>query len=222
VRAARDRLVPTIDISASRDRAAVGAELDAACREVGFFEVIGHGVPTAVIDAMQAATAEFFALPETTKRATKPADLEVNRGYSARATEGLGYSIGVARPPDLFEAFNIGPDAPDLADPAVAAEQHRLFAPNVWPAEVPSLRPALTAYLAAARAVADRLTDLFAVALGLPDGFFAPFFTHSTDTLRLQARDHWQYLHRPHSKPRPLAILPPPSHSPRLSKPQPP
>lgn len=185
VSAARDRLVPTIDISASRDRAAVGAELDAACREVGFFEVVGHGVPGAVIDAMQAATAEFFALPEATKRATKPADLEVNRGYSARATEGLGYSIGVARPPDLFEAFNIGPDAPDLADPAVAAEQHRLFAPNVWPADVPSLRPALTAYMAATRAVADRLTDLFAVALGLPDGFFAPFFTHSTDTLRV-------------------------------------
>jgi hypothetical protein len=41
------RLVPTIDISASRDRAAVGAELDAACREVGFFEVVGHGVPAA-------------------------------------------------------------------------------------------------------------------------------------------------------------------------------
>ena len=141
VSAARNRLVPTIDIIASGDRAAVGAELDAACREVGFFEVVGHGMPATVIDAMQAATAEFFALPEATKRATKPADLEVNRGYSARATEGLGYSIGVARPPDLFEAFNIGPDAPDLADPAVAAEQHRLFAANVWPAEVPALRP---------------------------------------------------------------------------------
>jgi isopenicillin N synthase-like dioxygenase len=152
---------------------------------VGFFEVVGHGVPASVIDAMQAATAEFFALPEATKRATKPADLEVNRGYSARATEGLGYSVGVARPPDLFEAFHIGPDAPDLADPAVAAERHRLFAPNVWPAEVPALCPALTAYMAAARAVADRLTDLFAAALGLPDGFFAPFFTHSTDTLRV-------------------------------------
>ncbi len=179
------RLVPIIDIGASRPRAEVGAELDAACREVGFFEVVGHGVPDAVIAAMQTATAAFFALPETVKRAAKPADLEVNRGYSARASEGLGYSVGVQRPPDLFEAFNIGPDEPDLDDPAVIAERERLFAANVWPAEVPELRPALVAYMAEARRVADRLTDLFAVALDLPDGFFRPYFTHSTDTLRV-------------------------------------
>lgn len=179
------RLVPTIDIGADRPRAEVGAELDAACRDVGFFEVVGHGVPDAVIAAMQTATAAFFALPETVKRAAKPADLEVNRGYSARASEGLGYSVGVQRPPDLFEAFNIGPDEPDLDDPAVIAERERLFAANVWPAEVPELRPALVAYMAEARRVADRLTDLFAVALDLPDGFFRPYFTHSTDTLRV-------------------------------------
>lgn len=179
------RLVPTIDIGASRPRAEVGAELDAACRDVGFFEVVGHGVPDAVIAAMQTATAAFFALPEAVKRAAKPADLEVNRGYSARASEGLGYSVGVQRPPDLFEAFNIGPDEPDLDDPAVIAERERLFAANVWPAEVPELRPALVAYMAEARRVADRLTDLFAVALDLPDGFFRPYFTHSTDTLRV-------------------------------------
>ncbi len=179
------QLVPTIDISAGRPRAEVGAELDTACREVGFFEVVGHGVPDAVIAAMQAATAAFFALPEAVKRTAKPTDLEVNRGYSARASEGLGYSVGVARPPDLFEAFNIGPDEPALDDPAVVVERARLFAPNVWPAEVPALRPALVAYMAEARRVADRLTDLFAVALGLPDGFFAPSFTHSTDTLRV-------------------------------------
>jgi isopenicillin N synthase-like dioxygenase len=179
------RLVPIIDIGASRPRAEVGAELDAACRDVGFFEVVGHGVPDAVIAAMQTATAAFFALPEVVKRAAKPADLEVNRGYSARASEGLGYSVGVQRPPDLFEAFNIGPDEPDLDDPAVIAERERLFAANVWPAEVPELRPALVAYMAEARRVADRLTDLFVVALDLPDGFFRPYFTHSTDTLRV-------------------------------------
>lgn len=179
------QLVPTIDIGADRPRAEVGAELDAACRDVGFFEVVGHGVPDAVIAAMQTATAAFFALPEVVKRAAKPADLEVNRGYSARASEGLGYSVGVQRPPDLFEAFNIGPDEPDLDDPAVIAERERLFAANVWPAEVPELRPALVAYMAEARRVADRLTDLFAVALDLPDGFFRPYFTHSTDTLRV-------------------------------------
>lgn len=177
--------VPTIDISAGRDRSTIAAELDHACRTIGFFQVVGHGVSDAVIAEMRRASAEFFALPLAAKSAARPADLEVNRGYAARASEGLGYSVGVTRPPDLFEAFNIGPETPDLDDPAVVAERHRLFAANLWPAEVPSLRPALVAYMAAVRCVADRLTDLFAAALGLPDGFFAPYFTHSTDTLRV-------------------------------------
>ena len=59
--------------------------------------------------------------------------------------ESLAYSVGVARTPDLFEAFNIGPDDVDEADPFIAAERHRLFAPNMWPAEVPALRSALVA-----------------------------------------------------------------------------
>ncbi len=180
-----ERLVPTIDISVGRDRVTIGAELDDACRRVGFFEVVGHGVPDAVIEAMRAATDAFFALPVAAKQLVRPPSPEVNRGYAARGTEGLAYSVGVARPPDLFEAFNIGPDQLDETDPAIAVERHRLFAANIWPDSPADLRPALVDYMAAARNVADRLLDLFAPALGLPDGFFAPFVTHSTDTLRV-------------------------------------
>lgn len=185
-----DDLVPVIDLApwhgGSPDgRATVAAALDAACRRVGFFQVIGHGVATPTIDAMLAETAAFFAAPVSEKRAAASPSPEVNRGYAARGEEGLAYSLGVERPPDLFEAFNIGPDDPDLSVPAIAAERDRLFAANIWPAGRPALRAALVEYFEEVRSVAGTLTEVFALALGLPERWFAPFTDHSTDTLRV-------------------------------------
>lgn len=174
-------LVPVIDLHAG----SAAADIDRACRTVGFLQVVGHDIAPAVIDDMQASTATFFGLADEVKRRYLPPRPEVNRGYAARGTEALSYSVGVARPPDLFEAFNIGPDAPDLSDLAVASERHRLFAANIWVEEVPQLRGALVDYMAEARRVADVLTGLFANALGLPDGYFGAFTRHSTDTLRV-------------------------------------
>ena len=183
-------LVPLIDLApwhrgAPGDRAGVASALDRACRSVGFFQVVHHGVAEPVISAMREETAAFFSLPEEQKRRACSPSPEINRGYSSRGAEGLAYSLGVERPPDLFEAFNLGDDDVDLDDPAVAAERHRIFAPNIWPADRPSLRPALVAYFAEAQRVARLLTDVFALALGLPDGFFVPYTSHSTDTLRV-------------------------------------
>ena len=158
-------LVPTVDIACwahgdAATRAAIAGALDDACRRIGFFQLTGHGVPVATIDAMRAATDAFYALPADEKRRWVPPAPEVNRGYTARGEEGLGYSLGVERPPDLFEAFNIGPDVVDEDDPAIAVERHRLFAPNIWPTRPATLRPALVAYFDAARGVADRLLEV--------------------------------------------------------------
>ena len=179
-------LVPTIDLGAWRagDRSVV-EQLDRAASDVGFFQVLGHGIDPTVVAAMQNTTEQFFALPEAVKRQYLPPSPEVNRGYAARGAEGLAYSVGVERPGDLFEAFNIGPDEVDESDPAIAVERHRLFAPNIWPDEVPGLRPALIDYMAAALGVADELLGLAAAALGMPHDFFAAYTKHFTDTLRV-------------------------------------
>jgi isopenicillin N synthase-like dioxygenase len=166
-------------------RRAIAEHMDAAGQSLGFAQIVGHRVSPAVIDAMRNATAEFFALPFTDKLAVRPPSADVNRGYAARGTESLTYSLGVERPPDLFEAFNIGPDSVDEADPAIAAERHRIFAPNLWPTQVPALRRALTDYFDEVADLARTLTDVFAAALGMPEGWFRQFTTHSTDTVRV-------------------------------------
>lgn len=185
-----ESVTPVIDLGRWSDgtdteRVRIAAQVDRAASEVGFLQITGHGVPASVIADMRAATDVFFGLPLEEKQRWRSPSPEINRGYAARGDEGLAYSVGLDQPPDLFEAFNIGPEDPDVGHPMVAAELHRWFVPNIWPDEPASLRPALVAYFAEVRRVAHLLTDVFAVALGLPAGWFAPYTDHSTDTLRV-------------------------------------
>ncbi|MGZ4769122.1 MAG: isopenicillin N synthase family dioxygenase [Ilumatobacteraceae bacterium] len=180
--------IPVIDLAPwwgdEADRRSVGRQVDAAARSFGFFQVVGHRIPQERIDAMLAASSEFFELPIEVKNACTPHDPSINRGYAARGTEALSYSIGRDAPPDLFEAFNIGEDEVDASDPFYAAELRGAFAPNIWPSHPADFRHSLVGYFKAARQLALTLTEVFAVALGLPDGWFSPYVDRSTTTMR--------------------------------------
>ena len=180
--------IPIIDLArfwgTEADRLDLGREVDTAAREFGFFQITGHRLPQERIDAMVAASTEFFSLPVEIKARCTPTDPAINRGYAARGTEALSYSIGRDAPPDLFEAFNIGEDVVDYSDPFYAAEHDGAFAPNIWPQWPPDLRPALVNYFESARQLALTLTEVFAVALGLQPGWFTPYVDRSTTTMR--------------------------------------
>ena len=182
--------VPTFDLARWRagsaaERAALARDVDAACGGPGFMQVIGHGIAASVLDPMRAQADAFFALPTERKLELRPPHPGINRGYAPRGSEALAYSLGAAVPaPDLFEAFNLGPDTvPD--DAWYAAAPHHFFAPNLWPAALPEFRPALNAYFDAAVAVGLTLTDVFAAALDLPERWFRPYVDRSTLTLRV-------------------------------------
>jgi isopenicillin N synthase-like dioxygenase len=183
-------LVPTIDLGlfvdgTPRERNFVARALDEACRRIGFMQVVGHGIDPAVVAAMRSETEAFFGLPLARKLCSTPSRPGINRGYAALGSEALTYSLGIAPSrPDLFEAFNIGPDAvPD--DAWHAASPYDYFAPNIWPDAMPALRAAVTRYFDEARRVALTLTDVFAIALGLPEHWFRPYVDRSTSTLRV-------------------------------------
>ena len=93
-------------------------------------------------------------------------------GYIPLAGESLSQSVAGAAPPDLKEVFNAGPPARPsrpLADPGEAWA----YSPSLWPAALPELRIAWTAYYDAMRDLGNRLMSLFARGLELPPGFFA-------------------------------------------------
>jgi isopenicillin N synthase-like dioxygenase len=173
--------VPVVDISA--DPRAAGAELDEICRTAGFFQVIGHGVPDDVTGQAWAMATRFFDLPLADKLSVaRPAE-DYPYGYIPMAGEALSQSMTGTAPPDLKEVFNAGPTAPaahHIADP----DGGWSYSPNLWPAALPELETAWTAYYAALRELGARLMSLLARGLGLPPGFFARLIDQSPNALR--------------------------------------
>ncbi len=169
--------------TAARD--SVAREIDAAARGSGFWQIVGHGVDPTLVARVREVTGDYFARPLDEKLGHRPASAEINRGYAPRGSESLSYSLGVARPPDLFEAFNVGEEGWPTGHGGYEARRHDLFAPNIWPDHPAGFRDDVWAYFEAARSVALALTRIFGEALGMGPEFFGPFLDHSTNVLRI-------------------------------------
>ena len=83
--------------------------IDAACREIGFFAITGHGIPDALVEDLRGRAHAFFALPLAAKFAARHPVPGTNRGYHPVAGETLASANDTAAPPDLKEFFHVGP-----------------------------------------------------------------------------------------------------------------
>jgi isopenicillin N synthase-like dioxygenase len=164
--------LPVIDVSPLvgagdvRAIAAVAGQIQAACRERGFFYVTGHGVPSGLLADLADASAEFFALPLADK-------LEIAMEHGGRAWRGyfpVGGELTSGRP-DLKEGLYFGAELAD-DDPRVAAGL-ALHGPNLFPRRVPRLRALVLAYLDALTRAGQAVLAGVAVSLGLDATYFA-------------------------------------------------
>ena len=164
--------VPVIDVSAldGGDRMAklaVAREIRSACTDIGFFTVVGHGVPGEVLVHARQAAMDFFHAPEAVKNEVLRPPEKITRGWNPAGDRSLARTLGGEAPPDLQEAFGMGPPDPH----ARRASDAGLFAPNKWP-DVPGFRRAMTAFYGAMTDLANRMMRGFAMALELDEGFF--------------------------------------------------
>lgn len=175
--------IPVLDLAAPDEDVAIA--LDHACRGIGFYVVVNHGVPAALIDGLHAGARAFFDLPLAEKQRVARPRPEQNRGFIAEGNETLARLAGETTPPDRKEVFTIGPiDARD--DPYfTCADAYPHFAPNLWPARPAELKPAMIAYWAAATTLATRLLSLSARALHLDPGHFDGLIDRQISMLRL-------------------------------------
>lgn len=179
-------IVPVVDVRGDLNDTA--AAIDRACREVGFFQIVGHGLDPQVEAAAWAAAAEFFRLPIEYKMAVAIPTGDAY-GYGPFQVERLAASLGEETPPDLKETFSIGPSREscqahlptvEVADPAARF----VFSASLWPPALPGIEPAMRAYYDALAELVGRVMSLMALGLGLEPHHFEASIDRHTSALR--------------------------------------
>ena len=174
--------IPIIDVSplgSADDKAIerVAGEIGIACRETGFFYVVGHAVSAALMRSVFDAAGAFFAQSAATKKQVLYTAAG-NRGYVPMKGEALDPT----RPADLKEAFNIGLELPSNDPELLAGRMFR--AANLWPS-MPGFRETMLGYFAACHQLGQLLHRAFAIDLGLPPTFFGDKLDRPMAVLRL-------------------------------------
>lgn len=160
--------LPVIDVSPARwatDPGAVAREIDVACRDTGFFCIVGHGVSTEIQARVESLAREFFAFSDDEKSA-------VAMSHGGRAWRGW-FPVGgelTSGVPDMKEGFYFGQELPP-EDPRVLAGLP-LHGPNLFPARPAGFRDAILEYIDAVTGVGHALLAGISRALGLDDRWF--------------------------------------------------
>jgi isopenicillin N synthase-like dioxygenase len=182
--------VPVVDLGAalSGSRAArmrTSAAIDAACRDIGFFAIDGHGVSASAVDDLRRAAHGFFVQPPAVKLAARHSVAGTNRGYHAAGGEALSAAMDAPAPADLKEFFHVGPVDVGTDAYFTSAEGRQHFTPNVWPAAPADFERAATVYYRTMHGLVRELMRLAALALSVDETFFDDKIDRSIGTMRL-------------------------------------
>jgi isopenicillin N synthase-like dioxygenase len=160
--------VPVIDVAPlvqhTAERARVADQIGAACRESGFFYVVGHGVDESMCQRLEALSREFFAQSE-------PHKMQIAMSRGGRAWRGY-FPVGrelTSGKPDRKEGLYFGAELP-LDHPAVRARTP-LHGPNLFP-DIPRFRETVLRYLESLTALGHALMSGISLGLGLDEHYF--------------------------------------------------
>jgi isopenicillin N synthase-like dioxygenase len=176
-------VIPTISVAALRtgdSGNAVARAIGEACRSYGFFAIVDHGIPSTLSDDLLRASRAFFALPDARK-------LAIAMARGGRAWRGF-FPVGgelTSGTPDVKEGLYFGSEL-SAADPRVVAGLP-LHGPNLYPDDdVPELRPAVQAWMAATSELAQLVMTAIACSLDLaPDTFARTWMQDPTLLFRI-------------------------------------
>ncbi|WP_406276966.1 isopenicillin N synthase family oxygenase [Streptomyces sp. NBC_00191] len=163
-------------------RAAFLDQLRSAIHEIGFFQLVGHGVEGA--DRLLELARDFFALPEAELEQLSILNSPHFRGYSEVGRERTQGT------PDQRAQLDIGPENETLVPGPDDPSYLWLAGPNQWPQSMPELRPAVIDWITALTQVSQRLLRLILASLEAPEDFLDPVVSPDPHV-------HFKLLHYP-------------------------
>jgi isopenicillin N synthase-like dioxygenase len=160
--------VPVIDVASlvhhTAERGRTAEQIGAACRESGFFYVVGHSVDESLSRRLEALSREFFAQSESQK-------MQIAMSRGGRAWRGY-FPVGrelTSGKPDRKEGLYFGAELP--ADHPAVLSGRPLHGPNLFPA-IPGFRETVLEYLDSLRQLGHRLMSGMSLSLGLDEDYF--------------------------------------------------
>lgn len=156
----------------------VADALGRACREIGFFYVVDHGVSSELRQRVFEQSQRFFGMSDSEKAALSIKQSPHNRGYIALQDEKLNPEQGA----DHKEAFNIGVDLATDHPDVIAGKPFRGV--NYWPS-LPGWKSDMLAYFDACRELGRLIHRGFSLDLGLREQHFDQYLKDPIATLRL-------------------------------------
>ena len=152
-------MIPVVDARS----ASYGADLRAACEEIGFVSVVGHGIPIETFEGVRSTLRALFALDQHHKNELRitPTNYRgfIPLGFFTPNRVEVNGDRG-----DQYEGYKLHWECPS-GHPA--ADQCGLYGPNRWPAALPALRATITEYWAACDAAAQPMLDAFAAGMAI-------------------------------------------------------
>ncbi|HYP83458.1 isopenicillin N synthase family dioxygenase [Variovorax sp.] len=175
-----DGAVPVVDMARFLDgdapaRAEVAQRFGDALAHIGFAIVTNHGVPAGLAGRAYAQAKAFFALPAADKAALMPPERVKSRGYVPMGVESVAATLSGETPPDLCEA---------LVFASIQRERAGAGRPNLWPNSPPGFDRTINDWFDAVHGLCGRLMRMSALALDLPEDWFAPMYDEPSLTLR--------------------------------------
>ena len=177
--------VPVIDFEpflagSAAERKRVALEIGRACRDIGFFYVVDHGVPLALIERVFAEARRFFALPPERKAEIAIEKSPCHRGWFALGGENLD-PAKQKETGDYKEGIKIGRDLPP--DHPLVEAGLPLHGPNQWPSGLPGWKETMQEGYGALSRLGREIMHAFALALELSEAHFDRWLTGPMATL---------------------------------------
>jgi isopenicillin N synthase-like dioxygenase len=166
--------IPIIDIGpligGRENRYDVAGEIGQACRECGFFYIIGHGVDEGLQLRLEELSRRFFTQDVEAK-------MEIRMARGGRAWRGY-FPVGgelTSGQPDLKEGVYFGAEFGD--DHPMTRAGVPMHGPNLFPSNIPGFRETVLEYLAVMTELGHALMRAIARSLGLDESYFDEHYT---------------------------------------------